>query len=213
MYTLFGYWRSSASYRLRIALNLKGLSYSQEAVHLVRDGGEQHQASFRARNPHGLVPVLRADDQNLTQSLAILEFLEERHPAPPLLPDTAVERAWARAAAQTLACEIHPLNNLRVLKYLVTELGASEETKLGWYRHWVEQGLAVVESHLAQLPGDFSLGEWPGYLEACLVPQVYNARRFQCELSQCPTVVELDRRCNELDAFREAAPERQPDAE
>lgn len=213
MYTLFGYWRSSASYRLRIALNLKGIPYDQEVVHLVRDGGEQHQASFRARNPHGLVPVLRADDRDLTQSLAILEFLEERHPEPSLLPDSAFDRAWVRAVAQTIACEIHPLNNLRVLKYLVTELGASEDAKLGWYRHWVEQGLAVVEAHLARLPGDFSLGDRPGYLEACLVPQVYNARRFQCDLSQCPAMVALDGRCNELDAFREAAPERQPDAE
>ncbi len=212
MYELYGYWRSSASYRVRIALNLKGLDYTQHTVHLVRDGGEQHQSSFRARNPHGLVPVLSDGQRDFTQSLAILEYLEERHPDPALLPRAPEDRAWVRSVAQTVACEIHPLNNLRVLGYLVNQLGATENAKVAWYRHWVEQGLAVVETHLAAMPGEYSLGDRPGYLEACLVPQMYNARRFECDLSGCPQAVALDARCLEMEAFRRAAPENQPDA-
>ncbi len=212
MYELYGYWRSSASYRVRIALNLKGIDYTQHTVHLVRDGGEQHQEGFRARNPHGLVPVLRDGRRDFTQSIAILEYLEEQHPDPPLLPEAPEDRAWVRSVSQTIACEIHPLNNLRVLGYLVNQLGATEDARLAWYRHWVEQGLAVVETHLASLPGEYSLGDRPGYLEACLVPQMYNARRFECDLSGVPRAVALDARCLEAEAFRRAAPENQPDA-
>ena len=212
MLTLYSYWRSSASYRVRIALNLKSLPYEHRAVHLVRDGGEQHSAQFLAMNPHALVPVLDRDGRCLTQSLAIMEFLEEIYPERPLLPRDPYDRAWVRAVAQAVACDIHPLNNLRVLKYLTEDLGVADEARLGWYRHWIALGFAGLETQLGALPGDFSLGDEPGLLEACLVPQVYNARRFDCDLDAYPRLTALDARCQVLEAFRAAAPERQPDA-
>ncbi|MBC9251039.1 maleylacetoacetate isomerase [Pseudomonas alcaligenes] len=214
--TLYGYWRSSAAYRVRIALNLKGLAYRQVPVHLVKDGGQQHGAEYRALNPQGLVPLL-VDESNggvrIAQSLAILEYLDEVFPVPALLPTDPAQRAQVRALALHIACDIHPLNNLRVLQYLSTELGASEEAKNAWYRHWVEQGLAAVEQGLAVLSGRLSLGQRPGYLEACLVPQVYNARRFNCDLSAYPRILDIAARCEPLDAFVKAAPEVQADAQ
>ena len=215
MLTLYSYWRSSAAYRVRIALALKGLAYRQIPVHLVRDGGQQHAAEYLALNPQGLVPLLvdeASDGVRIAQSLAILEYLDEVFPVPALLPGDPARRAQVRALALHIACDIHPLNNLRVLKYLGTELGVSEEAKNAWYRHWVEQGLAAVEQGLGALRGGLSLGQRPGYLEACVIPQLYNARRFACDLQGLPRLLEMEERCLALDAFKAAAPEAQPDA-
>lgn len=216
MLTLYSYWRSSAAYRVRIALGLKGLAYQQVPVHLVKDGGQQHAADYLALNPQGLVPLL-VDAGNggvrIAQSLAILEYLDEAYPVPALLPADPARRAQVRALALHIACDIHPLNNLRVLQYLSTELGASDEAKNAWYRHWVDSGLAAVEQGLAVLGGRLSLGERPGYLEACLIPQLYNARRFACDLDAYPRILAIAARCEALEAFKQAAPEVQPDAQ
>lgn len=216
MLTLYGYWRSSAAYRVRIALNLKGLAYRQVPVHLVRDGGEQHGETYKALNPQGLVPLLVDEESGgvrIAQSLAILEYLDEVFPVPALLPGDPLERAAVRAMALHIACEVHPLNNLRVLQYLGRELGASEQEKSAWYRHWLAEGLAAVEQGLVAYGETFSLGKRPGYLEACLVPQVYNARRFDCDLDAYPRILALTARCEALEAFRQAAPDVQPDAQ
>lgn len=216
MLKLYGYWRSSAAYRVRIALNLKGLAYQQLPVHLLRDGGEQHAAEYRALNPQGLLPLL-VDEQNggvrIAQSLAILEYMEEIFPVPSLLPADPAERAQVRALALHIACDVHPLNNLRVLQYLGNQLGADDAAKNAWYRHWVALGLAAVEEGLAPFDGRLSLGAHPGYLEACLIPQLYNARRFNCDLAAYPRIVAMAARCEPLEAFRLAAPEVQPDAQ
>ncbi|HWA78640.1 MAG TPA: maleylacetoacetate isomerase [Polyangiaceae bacterium] len=211
---LHNYFRSSASYRVRIALNLKGLPYEYVAVHLTRDGGEQFASAFRALNPQSLVPVLEDTDGPLTQSLAIIEYLEELHPEPALLPKTAFERARVRALALTVACEIHPLNNLRVLNYLKSELGVSEAAKLAWYRHWLGAGLSALEAELkaSARTGRFCNGDSPSLADCCLVPQLFNARRFDCDLSPYRALLAVEAACNELAAFRNAAPERQPDA-
>ena len=213
MLTLYSYWRSSAAYRVRIALNLKGLAYQTVPVHLVNDGGQQHSADYRALNPQALVPLLIDGEARINQSLAIIEYLEEIFPLPPLLPDDPIHRARVRSLALHIACDVHPLNNLRVLQYLSGPLGLEEETKQQWIRHWISTGLASVEQELAVFDGRLSLGGRPGYLEACLVPQVYNARRFACDLSAYPRICELVERCEALDAFRNAAPEVQPDAQ
>lgn len=212
---LYTYFRSSAAYRVRIALNLKGLPFESVPVHLVRDGGQQRQAAYRAVNPAGLVPALEDDGAVLTQSLAIIEYLDETHPEPALLPSAAVDRARVRALAQTIACDTHPLNNLRVLQYLGRTLGADEAARQAWYRHWVAEGLGAVERLLAADPkvGDFCHGDTPGLADCCLVPQVFNARRFDCDLSDMPQVLRIVANCERLPAFRQAAPEQQPDAE
>lgn len=216
MLKLYGYWRSSAAYRVRIALNLKRLAYQQVPVHLVRDGGQQHAPEYQALNPQQLVPLL-VDEGNggvrIAQSLAILEYLEEVYPVPALLPADPAERAQVRALALHIACEVHPLNNLRVLQYLSAELGASDQAKDAWYRHWVATGLVAVEQGLAVFDGRLSLGERPGYLEACLIPQLYNARRFNCDLDAYPRILAMAARCETLEAFKQAAPEVQPDAQ
>jgi len=216
MLKLYDYWRSSAAYRVRIALNLKGLAYDSIPVHLLKDGGQQHGAEYRALNPQQLLPLL-VDEANggvhIAQSLAILEYLEEIFPVPALLPADPVDRARVRALALHIACDVHPLNNLRVLQYLASELGVDDAAKNGWYTHWVHQGLAAVEQGLAPFDGRLSLGERPGYLEACLVPQVYNARRFNCDLDAYPRILAMTARCNALAAFRLAAPEAQADAQ
>lgn len=211
---LYGYWRSSAAYRVRIALNLKGLDYESVPVHLVRDGGEQHRPQFLEMNPQGLVPVLADGERVIRQSLAIIEYLDELHPAPPLLPSSSRDRARVRALAQTVACDIHPLNNLRVMQYLERELGADEAQRLSWMRHWMAEGLAAFEAQVAAHPstGEFCEGELPGMADCCLVPQLYNARRFGMDLAAYPTLLQIDARCQELTAFRDAAPEAQPDA-
>lgn len=212
---LYSYFRSSAAYRVRIALNLKGLPYETVAVHLLRQGGEQLLPEYRRLNPTALVPTLVDGDLALGQSMAILEYLEETHPEPALLPGDAAGRGRVRAIAQTIACDIHPLDNLRVLKYLKHEMKVSEESKNAWYKHWVELGLAGVEGLLAHdaATGEFCHGDRPSLADLCLVPQVANARRFECDLSAMPTIVRIDARCQELEAFRQAAPANQPDAE
>lgn len=213
--TLYSYWRSSAAYRVRIGLNLKGLDYALVPVHLVRDGGQQHAPDYAALNPQQLVPALRDGERVLTQSLAILEYLEETRPQPALLPATAEGRARVRGLAQTIACDIHPLNNLRVLQYLGKEFGITQEQKDNWYRHWTNVGLAAVEKLLAGNPrtGSFCHGEAPTVADCCLIPQVFNAHRFNCPLDELPTIMRIVAACEQLPAFQNAAPARQPDAE
>lgn len=212
---LYTYFRSSAAYRVRVALNLKGLAWEAVPVHLLRGGGEHHQPDYLALNPNGLVPALDDDGLLLTQSLAIIEYLDEIHPEPALLPGDAAARARIRAIAQTIACDIHPINNLRVLRYLTRELGATEAQKTAWYRHWTELGLAAVESMLTNdtRTGVFCHGDSPTLADCCLVPQVFNARRFACDLSAMPTLLRIVERCEAMEAFRLAAPEHQSDAE
>ncbi|OZI47105.1 maleylacetoacetate isomerase [Bordetella genomosp. 4] len=212
---LYSYFRSSAAYRVRIALNLKGLSYEYLGVHLLKNGGEQLSDSYRELNPAALVPTLVDGDVALGQSMAIIEYLDETHPDPALLPADPVGRARVRAIAQTIACDTHPLNNLRVLKYLKRELKIDDAAKDAWYRHWVDLGLGAVESLLANSPatGKFCHGDTPGLADLCLVPQVYNARRLECDLSAMPNVVRIDAACRELQAFDLAAPDKQPDSE
>ena len=212
---LYGYWRSSASYRVRIALNLKGLPYCQQPVHLVRDGGRQHDPAYRRLNPQAQVPTLVDGDLVLSQSLAILEYLEERWPEPPLLPTDPAGRARVRQLAALIACDIHPLNNLAVLKYLTGTLGVDDDARTAWYRHWVGRGLDAFETLLQQSPhtGRYCHGDTPGLADCCLVPQVYNARRFQCDESGWPTIRRICTQLETIAAFREAAPENQADAE
>ncbi len=213
---LYSYFRSSASYRVRIALNLKGLPYDIVPVHLLKDGGEQFSAEYRALNQDALVPSLQlAGGDVLTQSLAIIEYLEEVYPAPPLLPTDPNDRAWLRSIALSIACDIHPIDNLRVLRYLQNEMGVSEDAKNRWYRHWVEQGLASVERVLARdkRVGRFCFGDAPGFADCMLIPQVANGQRMQCDLSGMPTILRINQACLQLEAFAKAAPAQQPDAE
>ncbi len=219
---LHTYFRSSASYRVRIALQLKGLSYDSVPVHLVR--GEQKAAAYASHVGDALVPALVTDEGHwLTQSMAIIEYLDETHAETPLLPRDALGRAHVRALAQMVACEIHPLNNLRVLKYLVHQMGASDEAKNGWYAHWVRSGLEAFERQLALLdaerkamglaPSTFCWGDAPTLAECCLVPQIYNAQRFNVNLEALPRLMEVVERCNALSAFQQAHPSACPDAE
>jgi maleylacetoacetate isomerase/maleylpyruvate isomerase len=208
---LYNYFRSSASYRVRIALALKGLDYAYLPVHLAKS--EQLGESYAQVSASRLVPLLREGEHSLTQSLAIIEYLDETHPQPPLLPGTPAERARVRALALDIACEIHPLNNLRVLRYLVRDLKLSEDDKNRWYRHWVETGLEVVERQLAAAPATFCHGETPTLADCCLVPQIFNAQRFNCRLEHVPQVMRVFDACMALPAFEQTRPERCPDAE
>jgi maleylacetoacetate isomerase len=212
---LHSYWRSSASYRVRMALNLKGLDCEIRPVHLVRDGGEQYGSDYSRLNPQQLVPTLLHGQAAITQSMAMLEYLEEICPQPALLPDDALGRARVRAIANAIACDIHPLNNLRVLKYLVNDIGADEEAKMAWYRHWTESGLKAVEALLRNQdqPGRYCHGDEPTIADCCLLPQVYNAHRFKCSLSGLDRIQEICAHLEALPAIRQAAPENQPDAE
>ncbi|MDP9900599.1 maleylacetoacetate isomerase [Variovorax ginsengisoli] len=212
---LHNYFRSSASYRVRIALAYKGLSYDYVPVHLVRDGGAQHSEDYKALNPEALVPALVDDGKVITQSLAMLEYLEERHPTPALLPADPADRAWVRALSDLVACEIHPINNLRVLQYLEKTLGVTPAQKMAWIHHWILLGFASLEAHLARDPrtGSCCVGDTPSFADLCLVPQVFNARRFNVPLDDFPTLVRIDAHLQQLDAFRAAAPGAQPDAE
>ncbi len=211
----YTYFRSSASYRVRIALNLKGLDYEAVPVHLLRNGGEQLADAYRALNPSALLPALEEGGVVLSQSLAIIEYLDETRPARPLQPADALGRARVRALAQTVACDIHPLANLRVLKYLKGPLGLSEELKLQWIVHWVSEGMAMLEAHLARDPhtGSFCHGDTPGLADCCLVPQVFNAQRFDIDMAAYPTVMRIHANCAALPAFIQAHPAQQPDAE
>jgi len=215
MLKLYNYYRSSASFRVRIALKLKGLNYDYVPVHLTRGGGQQFAPEFKSLNADALIPVLDDDGRVLTQSLAIIEYLDETHPEPPLMPALPLDRAYVRGFALTIACEIHPLNNLRVLRYLVEELGASEDSKNTWYRHWVEQGLAALEARLVaeRRNGRHVLGDQVSIADVVLVPQVFNARRFDCRLDHVPTLMRIFDHCMEMPAFADAQPSRQPDAE
>jgi len=215
MLQLYSYFRSSASYRVRIALNLKGLPFEYMPVHLLKDGGQQHTADYQRINPAELVPALVDDGQAIGQSLAIMEYLDETRPElPALLPRDALGRARVRALAQSIACEIHPLNNLRVLQYLERDLKLDEATKATWYRHWITVGFTAVEAMLANNPhtGTFCHGDTPGMADCCLIPQIANSRRFDTPLDAFPTICQIEAACLALDAFAKAAPALQPDA-
>jgi len=208
---LYHYARSSASYRVRIALALKGLDAELLPVHLLRN--EQLAESFAAIAPAKLVPLLATDDGLLTQSMAIIEYLDETHPTPSLLPGNAAARARIRALAQDMACEIHPLNNLRVLRYLVREMKLAEDDKNRWYRHWVETGLEVVEKQLASsATGRFCHGDTPTLADCVLVPQIHNAKRMDCRLDHVPTVMRVFDECMALDAFSSTQPSAYPES-
>ena len=209
---LYGYFRSSAAYRVRIALNLKGIAAEHAFIHLAQ--GAQHTVEFHAVNPLGLVPALVVGDEVIVQSLAIVEYLDETHPEPPLLPADPAGRARVRALAQAIACEIHPLNNLRVLNHLTETLGQSEDARRAWYHHWIAEGFTGLEGLLADhsATGIYCHGDQVTLADLCLVPQVYNARRFACDLGPYPTIVRIADTLATLPAFAEAAPENQPDA-
>ncbi|MEX3764620.1 maleylacetoacetate isomerase [Paraburkholderia phenoliruptrix] len=215
---LYSYFRSSASFRVRIALNLKRVSYDQIAVHLLRDGGEQFSAEYNAINPQSLVPTLsdtsNGAQQILSQSLAIIEYLDECYPTPPLLPDNIADRAFVRSVALQIACEIHPINNLRVLKYLET-LGVGAAKKDEWYAHWISLGFSALESRLVADPrvGSFVCGDTPSVADICLVPQVWNARRFNVRLDAYPTILRVADHALCHPAFERASPSMQPDSE
>ncbi len=208
---LFNYFRSSASYRVRIALALKGLAYDYRPVALQKN--EQFNESYAAVSAARLVPLLRDGDVSITQSLAIIEYLDETHPEPPLLPKDAEGRARARSLAYDVACEIHPLNNLRVLRYLVKDLKVAEEDKDRWYKHWVETGLEVVERRLAAAPSRFCHGDTPTIADCALVPQIFNAQRFGCRTEHVPNVMRVFDACMRLPAFDASQPKNCPDAE
>ena len=211
---LYSYWRSSAAYRVRIGLNLKGLPYRTVAVHLLKDGGQQHAEDYRQMNPQQLVPTLQHGQRHLTQSLAIVEYLDDVWPTPALLPATARERQRVRALAQLVACDIHPLNNLRVLQYFEHEWHLPAPEREQWVKHWIMDGFAACEALLAGHPatGDFCEGNAPGFADCCLVPQVYNARRFGVDMAAYPTLAHIEANCLALPAFDAARPENQPDA-
>ena len=212
---LYNYFRSSSAYRVRIALNLKGLAYEYAPVHLNRNGGEQFAAPFVALNPQRLVPVLSEQGVDISQSLAIIEYLDEQYPQHPLLPATAVDRAYVRQLSLAMACDIHPLNNLRVLKYLSGPMGQADDVKQAWIVHWTTAGLEALEQELARAPqrGRFCYGDTPTMADCCLVPQLFNAQRFNIDLAPYPTLRAIDAECQKLEAFVQAHPARQPDAE
>lgn len=211
---LYSYWRSSAAYRVRIALNLKQLPYETRPVHLVRDGGQQHAESYRRLNPQARVPTLLHDGRVFRQSLAIVEYLDETWPETPLLPQDVAARARARALADVVACDIHPIGNLSVLQYLERTCGMPGEARERWSRHWIECGFAAFEALLREdaSRGRFCCGDSPGLADLCLVPQVYNAHRWGVDMDVFPTIRDVHAACGELEAFRRAAPEAQPDA-
>jgi maleylacetoacetate isomerase len=204
---LYDYYRSSAAYRVRIALNMKGVDYEQRPVNLLES--EQKSEEYRALNPQGFVPMLEIDGHRLTQSVAILNYLDIRFPVPPLIPASAAERAHVVALAMMVACDIHPLNNLRVLKFLKGELGHSQEDVDDWYSHWITEGLRPLEAMAAPKAGKFLYGDAPTAADICLVPQLYNARRYNVPLDDYPTLVRADENANRLEAFAAAHPDRQ----
>jgi maleylacetoacetate isomerase len=211
---LHTYFRSSAAYRVRIALNLKGIAYEPVFVHLIKNGGQHRQPAYVSLNPQGLVPALEHDGHVITQSIAILEYLDETYPAVPLLPRTPAARAQVRAFALAAACDIHPLTNLRTLNYLKGPLGHDQATADAWVRHWMQAGLAPMERLLpTPRSGPFCFGDTPTMADVCLVPLLFSARRFKTDLGPVPDLVAIDAHCRALEAFASASPERQPDSE
>ncbi|MDF2179574.1 maleylacetoacetate isomerase [Aliiglaciecola sp. CAU 1673] len=213
---LYGYWRSSASYRARIALNLKQVDYEYVPVHLVKNGGEQHMEAYRSLNPAELLPTLVDEDEDiiLTQSLAIIEYLDERFDTGiQLLPEHKLQRARVRAVAYDLAADIQPLGNLRVLQYLEANFGADAQTKAAWARHWIEKGFGAIEKRIQNTAGQYCFGFDVSLADVCLVPQVYNAKRFNVDMEAYPLISRIADNCNKLEAFIQAQPENQPDAE
>lgn len=204
---LYEYWRSSAAYRVRIALNLKGVDYESRPVDL--PGGEQQSDEYRALNPQGLVPMLEIDGHRLTQSLAIINYLDIRYANFPLIPAMAAARAHVVALAMAVACDIHPLNNLRVLKYLKNEMGTSQDQINAWYAHWINDGFPALEAMAAPRAGDFLFGNAPTGADVCLIPQMYNARRYNVPLDAYPTLLRAEENANRLDAFAAASPDKQ----
>ena len=215
MVKLFGYFRSSAAYRVRVALNLKNIEWQSEIIHLTKNGGEQFSEAYQKLNPQSLLPTLEDDGNYLTQSLAILEYIEETYPDPPLLPTLPTQRARVRSIALAVACDIHPINNLRVLKYLSQELKLDQVQKTTWYRHWISAGLGAIETMLTQSSetGEFCHGSSVSLADICLVPQVFNANRFDCDMSAYPTIMRINDACLSMKEFQQAMPENQPDAE
>ncbi len=212
---LYTFFRSSASYRVRIALNLKGIACEQAPIHLRRGGGEQFSAAYRALNPQALVPTLEDGGKILTQSLAIIEYLDEKQPEPPLLPKDPADKALVRSMAMIVACEVHPIQNLRVLSYVKKEYNQTDEQVNRWAQHWIDLGLSALEATITAQPrrGKFCFDDAPTLADICLVPQLGNARRYGCDLSRYPNILAVEKNCMTLPAFIDAAPEKQPDAE
>ena len=212
---LYSFWRSSAAFRVRIALNLKGVDYQIIPVHLTKNGGEQMSDSFSNKNPNRLVPLFEDGQKSIHQSLAIIEYLEEVQPEPALLPKLAIDRAWVRSVAMDITSDIHPINNVRVLRYLIKKLGISNEAKDEWYQHWVKVGLESVEKQLSNDPriGRFAYGDQPGLIDICLVPQLFNALSTKVDVEPYPTLMRIFHECMKLPAFIDASWEKQMDAE
>ncbi|MBR7889857.1 MULTISPECIES: maleylacetoacetate isomerase [Marinomonas] len=212
MIQLYSYFRSSAAYRVRIALNLKEMPYEYLPVHLLNNGGEQHSSHYASLNPMKLLPTLVDGQTVLSQSLAIIEYLEEAYPdTVSLLPDSPEARAHVRAISQMIACDVHPLNNLRVLQYLNCSFDVDDAQRQQWYTHWITVGFDALEKVIAKQPGKFCFGDTPSLADCCLVPQIYNAKRFNMSLEAYPHIVSVDEHCKDHPAFVQAAPEQQPD--
>lgn len=212
---LYSFWRSSAAFRVRIALNLKSMNYEIIPIHLSKSGGEQMGEMFSKKNPNHLVPLFEEGEKSIHQSLAIIEYLEEVQPEPPLLPKTAIDRAWVRSIAMDISSDIHPINNLRVLRYLIKKLGISNEAKDAWYQHWIKLGLESIEKQLSMDSriGKFAFGNQPGLIEVCLVPQLFNALSADVDVKPYPTLMRIFDECMQLPAFIDASWEKQIDAE
>jgi len=212
---LYSYWRSSAAFRVRIALNLKGMDYDIIPVHLTKNGGEQLSENYENKNPNRLVPLFEDGKNSIHQSLAIIEYLDEIQAKPALLPSSPIDRAWVRSLAMDIAIDIHPISNLRVLRYLIKQAGAGSEVKDAWYQHWVKIGLESMEKQLSGDPrvGQFAFGDQPGLIDACLVPQIFNALSSKMDISTYPTLMKIFHECMKLPAFVEASWEKQIDAE
>ena len=212
---LYSYWRSSAAFRVRIALNLKGIDYEIIPVHLIKNGGAQLSADYESKNPNRLVPLFEDGKNSIHQSLAIIEYLDEVQAKPALLPSSLIDRAWVRSLAMDIAIDIHPISNLRVLRYLIKQVGASNDSKDAWYQHWIKLGLTSIEHQLSTDPrvGYFAYGDQPGLIDACLVPQIFNALSIKMDISPYPTLMRIFDECMKLPAFIDASWEKQIDAE
>jgi maleylacetoacetate isomerase len=209
---LYDYWRSSAAYRVRIALNLKGIPYQSVPINLIKEGGQQHSPEYAALNPNELVPLLVDGEITLNQSLTIIDYLDERYPGQRLTPSEGKERYLVRALAQDIAIDIHPINNLRVIQHLHQKFDIDEQDKVHWMQHWISTGFSALEQKLTPIHGDYCVGNKVSLIDVCLVPQVYNAQRFGVDMSAYPNIDEIAKTLSELDAFQSASPENQNDA-